>query len=38
VERREDPGKGRGVLWEATLIYNLLYLQNSEVQRFIPVL
>jgi hypothetical protein len=25
VERREQPGKGRGVLWEAKLIYNLLY-------------
>jgi DNA polymerase III delta prime subunit len=38
VERREKPGKGRGVLWEATLIYNLLYAEDAEVQRFIPVL
>src|SRR5271157_2969394 len=38
VERREEPGKGRGVLWETTLIYNSLYLEDSHVQRFIPVL
>lgn len=38
VERREEPGKGRGVLWEATLIYNLLYTENSTLQKFIPVL
>lgn len=37
VERREEPGRGRGVLWEATLIYNLLYPEDSAVQRFIPV-
>lgn len=28
VERRDEPGKGRGVLWEATLIYNLLYAEE----------
>jgi hypothetical protein len=38
AEHREKPGKGRGVLWEATLIYNLLYPEDSDVQRFIPVL
>jgi Cold shock proteins len=38
VERHERPGKGRGVMWEANLIYNLLYHGDSEVQKFIPVL
>ena len=38
VERREQPGKGRGVLWEAKLIYNLLYEADTAVQRFIPML
>jgi len=34
VERHERPGKGRGVMWEANLIYNLLYHGDSEVQKF----
>lgn len=38
VEGREVPGKGRGVLWEAKLIYNLLYGEDVAFQRFIPVL
>src|SRR3954466_14825160 len=38
VEGREQPGKGRGVLWESDLIYNLLYEQNPDVKRFIPFL
>ena len=38
VERREQPGKGRGVLWESKLIYNLLYEADTAVQRFIPIL
>jgi DNA polymerase III delta prime subunit len=38
VEGRESPGKGRGVLWEAKLIYNTLYPEDFKVQRFIPVL
>lgn len=38
VEGRELPGKGRGVLWEAKLIYNTVYPEDSKVQRFIPVL
>jgi hypothetical protein len=38
VEGREEPGKGRGVLWETKLIYNLLYQEDSELQKFIPVL
>src|SRR5271154_5174436 len=37
VEGREEPGKVRGVLWEAMLIYNLLYKSDSPVQRFIPI-
>jgi hypothetical protein len=32
------PGKGRGVLWEAKLIYNSLYPEDSKVQKFIPIL
>jgi DNA polymerase III delta prime subunit len=38
VEGRESPGKGRGVLWESRLIYNLLYLEDTPIQRFIPIL
>jgi len=38
VEGRELPGKGRGVLWEAKLVYNLLYGEDSSYQRFIPIL
>lgn len=38
VEGREQAGKGRGVVWEGNLIYNLLYPEDAEVQRFIPVL
>jgi hypothetical protein len=34
VEGREEPGKGRGVLWEAKLIYNYLYLADTAVQRY----
>jgi DNA polymerase III delta prime subunit len=38
VEGRELPGKGRGVLWEATIIYNRLNAEDTTVQRFIPIL
>jgi hypothetical protein len=38
VERREQPGKGRGVLWEGKLIYNHLYEADTAVQRFVPIL
>jgi TIR domain len=38
VEGREETGKGRGVVWESNLIYNLLYANDPDVQRFIPVL
>jgi hypothetical protein len=38
VEGREEPGKGRGVLWEAKLIYNLSYEADTAVQRLVPIL
>jgi len=38
LEHREAPGKGRGVLWEGKLIYTHLYLVDSPVQKFIPIL
>ena len=38
LEHREQPGKGRGVLWEGKLIYNLLFEADTPVQRFIPIL
>src|SRR5437660_689237 len=38
VEQREVPGRGRGVLWEVTSIYNAFYREDSEIQKFIPVL
>ena len=38
AERGEEPGKGRGVLWEATLIFNDLYQTDSPSQKYIPIL
>jgi hypothetical protein len=38
VEGQEEEGKGRGVLWEAKLIYNSLYAEDTAVQTFIPIL
>jgi len=38
VEGRESPYKGRGVLWEAKLIYSYLYDEDTSFQRFIPIL
>jgi hypothetical protein len=38
VEARAELGKGRGVLWEANLIYNSIYSVDANVQKFIPVL
>jgi eukaryotic-like serine/threonine-protein kinase len=38
VEGRESTGKGRGVLWEAKLIYNLIYGEDTSFQKFIPLL
>ena len=37
VERREQPGKGLGVLWEAKLVYNELYAGTALEQKFVPV-
>ncbi len=38
VERREQPGKGHGVLWEGNLIYQHLYNAGTTNTKFIPVL
>ena len=38
VEGQEEPGIGRGVLWEAKLIYSYLYESDAGGQRFIPIL
>ena len=38
VEGRDAPGKGRGVLWEAKIIYNHLYEEDRPLQKFIPIL
>jgi hypothetical protein len=38
VERREQPGKGHGVLWEGNLIYQHLYNAGTTNAKFIPVL
>jgi hypothetical protein len=33
-----SPGVGRGVLWEATAIWELLYDANADSRKFVPVL
>jgi len=38
VMRREQTGKGLGVLWEATIIYNCLYDAGVSNDKFIPIL
>jgi hypothetical protein len=38
VERREEPEKGHGVVWESNIIYNYLYSQRVSSEKFIPVL
>jgi hypothetical protein len=38
AEHGEEPGKGRGVLWEAKLVFNDLYLTDAPVQKYIPIL
>lgn len=38
VSGDEQPAVGRGVCWEAVLIYNQLYREKVESTRFIPVL
>jgi hypothetical protein len=38
VLRKEPAGIGRGVIWEANLLYNLLYNDYTFTQRAIPLL
>jgi CHASE2 domain-containing sensor protein len=38
VDRKEEPGKGHGVLWEVRLIRQLLYDAGSVSAKFVPVL
>jgi len=38
VLRQEDVDVGRGVIWEANLLYNLLYYDDTFKRRTIPVL
>lgn len=38
VEGHEDPGRGHGVLWEGTLIYQYIYNAGTKNERFVPVL
>ena len=38
VERREEPGKGQGVVWESLIIYNELYSDTGVNRKFIAVL
>jgi hypothetical protein len=38
VTRKEEPGVGRGVLWEGRLINQHLYDEGSVTTKFIPVL
>ena len=38
VKKQEDPGVGRGVCWEANLIYAELYLSQTKGNKFIPVI
>ena len=35
---REEPGKGLGVRWEGSLIYNRIYHDKPSGSRFIPIL
>ena len=38
VRRKEEPGVGRGVLWEGRLIYQYVYDAGSVSAKFVPVL
>ncbi len=38
VMGEEEPGKGHGVQWESTLIYQYIYNAGTANTRFIPVL
>ncbi|MCP5104339.1 MAG: TIR domain-containing protein, partial [bacterium] len=37
VMGEETPGKGKGVKWESSLVYQYLYREDSKNNRFIPV-
>ena len=38
VMGEEEPGKGHGVAWESTLIYQYIYNEGTSNTRFIPIL
>ena len=38
VMQQEEPGKGLGVLWEGNLIYNDLYLNPAQGDKYLPIL
>jgi len=38
VSGKEEDGIGKGVLWESSLIYQLIYESSTDNSRFIPVL
>jgi len=38
VMGREEPGKGLGVRWEGSMIYNRIYNDRPSGSRFIPIL
>ncbi|MDM8531900.1 CHAT domain-containing protein [Anaerolineales bacterium HSG25] len=38
VSGDEEPGSGRGVAWEANLIYNELYKGKTEIGKYLPIL
>ncbi len=38
VTGQEEPGKGKGVCWEANLIYNDLYSKKVESGKYLPIL
>ncbi|MGZ3396608.1 MAG: toll/interleukin-1 receptor domain-containing protein [Isosphaeraceae bacterium] len=38
VMGREEPGKGLGVRWEGSMIYNRIYNDKPSGSRFIPIL
>lgn len=37
-ERRESPGRGKGATWEGAIITQTIYEENSNNDKFIPVL
>lgn len=38
VTGMEEPGSGRGVCWEANLIYNELYTKKVNAEKYVPIL